>query len=98
MILNAFEPPHFTFWNTAYTAIGAAVFWGRSGRTKLKVYYLSHVFDLLQFPEGPWRRCTEFAVFIALGCLIGIGIAKPTSVPQALTAGFAWTGFIAKRG
>ena len=97
MIVNAFEVPHFTFWNTVYTAIGAAVFWCRSGRTKLKVYYLSNVFDLVQFPEGPWRRCIEFLVFIVLGCLIGIGITKPDSVPQAITAGFAWTGFLAKR-
>jgi hypothetical protein len=97
VIAHVFESPHFTFWNTAYTAIGAAVFWGRSGRTKLRVYYLSHVLDIMEFPEGRLRKCVEFAVFIVLGCLIGIGIANPGTVPQALTAGFAWTGFLAKR-
>jgi hypothetical protein len=93
-----FEPPYFTVWNTLYTAIGAAVFWGRAGRSKLKVYYLSHIFDLLEIPESKWRKSCEFMVFIILGCLIGIGITKPGTEVQALTAGFAWTGFFAKRG
>jgi hypothetical protein len=97
MIGTVFDAPYFTFWNTVYTAIGAAVFWGRNGRTKLKVYYLSHVLDLIGLPEGRVRKCIEFGIFIVLGCLIGIGIAKPGTVPQAITAGFAWTGFIAKR-
>ena len=93
-----FEVPHFTVWTTIYTAIGAAVFWGRAGRTKLKVYYLSYLFDMLRFPDGPLRQVVEFMIFIICGCLIGIGIAKPNTVAQALTAGFAWTSFVAKRG
>ena len=94
---GVFEVPHFTVWTTIYTAIGAAVFWGRTGRTKLRVYYLSYLFDMLNFPDGLFRQVIEFAVFIAFGCLIGIGIAKPSTVAQAITAGFAWTGFVAKR-
>ena len=94
---NVFQAPHFTFWTTAYTAIGAAVFWGRTGRSKLKVYYLSYLFDMLEFRDGIARQIIEFAIFIAFGCLIGIGIANPMTVAQALTAGFAWTGFLAKR-
>jgi hypothetical protein len=92
-----FEVPHFTIWNVLYTATGAAVFWGRNGRSKLKVYYLSHVFDIVKFPEGHLRQGVEFSVFIILGCLMGIGIAQPGTVPQAITAGMAWTGFLAKR-
>ena len=97
MTPSIFETPHFTFWNLVYTGIGAAVFWGRTGRTKLKIYCLSHVFDLLEMPENKWRKGLEFVVFIVMGCVIGIGIAKPNTEVQALSAGFAWTGFVAKR-
>jgi hypothetical protein len=97
MIASPFDIPQFTTWNVVYTAIGAAVFWGRNGKTKLKVYYLSHVLDLLEVPTGRWRNCAEFCIFIVLGCIVGIGIVKPGTGAQALTAGFAWTTFIAKR-
>jgi len=92
-----FEAPHFTFWNVVYTAIGAAIFWGKSGRTKLRIFCLSDVLDFLEMPDGRLRKCTEFVIFVVLGCLIGIGFVKPASVQQALTAGFAWTGVFAKR-
>jgi len=94
---GVFQVPHFTFWTVAYTAIGAAVFWGRTGRTKLRVYYLSYLFDMVKFPEGPIRQVLEFGIFMVFGVLIGIGIANPGTVAQAITAGFAWTGFVAKR-
>jgi hypothetical protein len=94
---GVFEVPHFSFWTVFYTAVGAAIFWGRTGRTKLRVYYLSYVFDMINFPEGLSRQVIEFSIFIVFGCLIGIGIAKPSTVAQALTAGFAWTSFVAKR-
>lgn len=92
-----FEVPHFTFWTVVYTAIGAAVFWGRTGRTKLKVYYLSYLFDMVKFQDGVLRQVLEFAIFMVFGVLVGIGIASPSTVAQAITAGFAWTGFVAKR-
>ncbi len=94
---EVFQAPHFTFWTTTYTALGAGFFWSRTGRTKLKVYVLSSMFDAFKVPDGPWRQLTEFVIFIIFGCLIGIGIANPTTVAQAVTAGFAWTGFVAKR-
>lgn len=97
MTPGVFDVPHFTFWNVFFTAFGAAVFWGRTGRVKLKVYYLSYLFDMIKFPEGSRRQVIEFVLFIALGCFVGIGIAKPSTVAQSLTAGFAWTSFVAKR-
>jgi hypothetical protein len=92
-----FQAPHFTVWTTVYTGLGAAFFWGRAGRTKLKVYVLSSLFDTLKVPDGRIRQGFEFALFIIFGCLIGIGITNPATVAQAVTAGFAWTGFVAKR-
>lgn len=80
-----------------YTALGAAFFWSRTGRTKLKVYVLSWLFDAFKVPDCGARQVAEFVLFIVFGCLIGIGIANPTTVAQAVTAGFAWTAFVAKR-
>lgn len=97
MTPGIFEAPHFTFWNVFFTAFGAAVFWGRAGRVKLKVYYLSYLFDMVKFEDGVKRQVVEFLIFIVFGCLIGIGIAKPSTVAQSLTGGFAWTSFVAKR-
>ena len=95
--MTPFQAPHFTFWTTTYTALGAALFWNRAGRTKLKVYVLSSLFDAFEVPDGKWRHLAEFLLFVIFGCLIGIGIASPTTVAQAVTAGFAWTGFVAKK-
>jgi hypothetical protein len=92
-----FQSPHFTVWTTVYTALGAMFFWSRTGRTRLKVYVLSWLFDALRVPDCAARQVAEFVLFIVFGCLIGIGIANPTTVAQAVTAGFAWTGFVAKR-
>jgi hypothetical protein len=91
-----FQLPHFGFWNVVFTAIGAAVFWGKWGRTKLKAYVLSDLIALL--PVGKKLQCAiEFGVFLILGCLVGIAVVQPTTPTQALTAGFGWTGLFARR-
>src|SRR5947207_14156748 len=89
-----FEPPTFTPWSVLFTATGAAVIWGKMGRTKLKAYYLSGVIRALPL-NAKLRSLIEFVVFVILGCLVGIGVAQPVNVRQALTAGFAWTSFFA---
>jgi hypothetical protein len=90
-----FEPPHFTAWNVTYTAIGAAVYWGKWGRTKLKAYVLSDWLVLLPV-DDKWRCAIELFTFVALGALIGVAIVQPLNAIQALTAGFSWTGVFAK--
>lgn len=90
-----FHVPDFTFWNVAYTAIGAAVFWGKWGRTKLKAICLSDILNLLDLKPAQ-RGALEFVIFVALGCLVGIAVVQPTNATQALTAGFGWTGLFSK--
>jgi hypothetical protein len=81
-----------------FTGLGAAIFWGRNGRKKLKVFVLSDFFDSLKFAEdNAVRIVLEFILFVAFGILIGIGAIAPTTIPQALTAGIAWTGMVSKR-
>lgn len=86
-----FKVPDFDVWQVIYTAIGVAVFWMKWGRTKLRAYALSDLIEI--FCKGKLATIMEFAVFILLGCLVGIGVAQPQNAAQALTAGFGWTGF-----
>jgi len=88
-----FQAPSFTPWNVIFTAIGVSVFWGKWGRTKLKAYVLSDLVSLIPVNDA-WRGAIEFLIFLTIGCLVGIGVAQPTSPAQALTAGLGWTGFI----
>lgn len=85
-----FDNPSFTFWNIFYTAIGATLLWGTWGRTKLKAYVFSNVLGL--FLSGRAETVVEFLVFVAVGCVVGIGVMKPVNPQQAITAGLAWTG------
>jgi hypothetical protein len=55
------------------------------------------VFDIARVPDGRLRHSLEFLVFLTMGCVIGIGITQPGTAAQAITAGMAWTGFLAKR-
>ena len=81
-----------------FTGIGSAIYWGRIGRKKLKVYVLSDVFDSLKIGEDkPFRIVSELVLFITFGILIGVGATAPTTILQALTAGVAWTGLFSKR-
>jgi hypothetical protein len=76
----------------AYTAIGAAVIWGKMGNKELRAYVLSDFVRML--PGGPnLHSVLEFLIFVILGCAVGIGVAQPVNARQALTAGIAWTSF-----
>jgi hypothetical protein len=95
---EVFQAPHFTFWTVLYTALGCAFFWGRNGRTKLKVWVLSWLFDAFKVPDNGGRQVAEFILFVTFGVLIGIPAVRPQNAIQALTAGFAWTGVVARPG
>jgi hypothetical protein len=90
-----FEAPSFTLWNVIYTAIGAAVLWSTWGRTKLKPYFLPELIRYL--PGERWHPLIEFALFIALGVVVGIGFTNPSNPRQAISAGLGWTGVFARR-
>ena len=90
-----FDMPSYTAWKVAFTAIGASVYWGLAGRTKLKPFLLP---DLLRYL--PFKRVHplfEFLVFLTVGCLVGIAFTDPINARQAITAGMGWTGVFARR-
>ena len=86
-----FVNPEFTTGNILYTAIGAAVFWGKWGRSELRAYYLSDLVAAFNLPRKT-RAALEMVIFISLGVVVGIGLTEPTTPAQALVAGLAWTG------
>jgi len=81
----------FSLRNVLFAAIGASVFWGKTGRTALRAYVLSELVDLTGV-TGKWRHAAEFLIFVILGCIVGLAVVDPRTAVQALTAGFAWTG------
>ena len=89
-----FEVPTYTDWNMFFTAIGAMILWGSWGRRKLKPFMLSGIVRL--FLKGRTATFVEFLVFIILGTIVGVAVVKPVTAAQALTAGFAWTGALAR--
>jgi hypothetical protein len=86
---------YFTLQNILYSFIGVSVFWGLKGRDRLQAYLLSDLVNLFPLKRRQ-RAALEFLIFATLGVVVGIGVATPTTVPQALTAGFAWTGAVAR--
>lgn len=92
--MHSFDVPSFDLWKVVFTAIGVAVFWAKWGRTRLKPFALSEITTLLIANKNV-RMIVEFLVFLVLGCLVGIGMMDPQSAPQAITAGFGWTGAFA---
>jgi len=86
----------FSISNVLFTAIGASVYWGINGRSKLRAYLLREVIDWLDLNPTA-RAATEFVIFVVLGCLVGIAVTQPISATQAITAGFGWTGLFARR-
>jgi hypothetical protein len=90
-----FEDPTFTVWNVIYTAAAAAILWGTWGETKLRVFGLSKIVDLIPV-SGRVREGAELLLFVLLGCIVGIGVAKPHNPAQAISAGLAWTGAFAR--
>jgi hypothetical protein len=95
--MSIFEAPFFCFWNVVYTALGAAIFWGKLGgsKQKIKAYVLSDLLEKMEIHPSI-RIVAEFVIFVTFGCLIGIGIVKPINVPQAIAAGLGWTGLLSK--
>jgi len=89
-----FETPNFNFWNVAYTAIGAMALWSSWGKTKLRPLFLSRLLRL--FLKGRICAVVEFVVFVAIGVVVGIGVVHPNNAQQAITAGLAWTGALAR--
>src|SRR5690242_16186197 len=90
-----FENTNFTFGNIAYTAIGAAVFWGKWGRTELKAYVLSDLIGLLPIKKRSIRAGVEFLTFVGVGVVVGVGLTEPVNPAQAIMAGLGWTGLFA---
>jgi hypothetical protein len=94
-VIGGFEMPSFTVWKVVFTAVGASVYWGMWGRTKLRPYLLPDILRYLPFKR--FHPMIEFLVFLTIGCLVGIGFTNPSNPQQAITAGMGWTGVFVRR-
>jgi len=86
----------FTAANLFFAAVGASVFWGINGRTKLRAFILGDIIDWFGLSEKN-RAPIEFIVFVSLACVVGVAVTQPISATQAITAGFGWTGLFARK-
>jgi hypothetical protein len=95
-VATPFVVPTYDGWAMFYTAIGAAIFWGKWGRTRLRPFLLAPIMDFCfrNKKHEKARVLIEFMIFIALGVLIGVGFAEPSNIQQAIAAGLGWTGLL----
>jgi hypothetical protein len=88
----------FQFWAHAFFAsIGAGLFYMQWGRSNLRAFQLSDFLDTFNL-EVNTRHRLELLIFVAIGTVIAMGVAKPANVQQAFSAGLGWTGLAAKPG
>ena len=94
-----------TGWLVFFTASGAAGLWFKEaaasaiqGETPpaLRIYVMSDLFDLF-LPKGELNYVLQLLLFVLFGTLFGLGVVKPTSVPQAIAAGAGWTAILSRR-
>jgi hypothetical protein len=88
----------FQFWaHVVFALLGAGLFYMQWGRDKLRAYAFSDLFDMFEIDENVRARW-EFAIFVLIGTVVAMGVAKPINVQQAFSAGLGWTGVASKPG
>jgi hypothetical protein len=86
----------FQFWSHALFAfLGAGLFYMQWGRSHLRPFALGDLLDTFNLSEK-LRYRVEMLVFVVIGTIIALGIAKPVNVSQAFSAGLGWTGVAAR--
>jgi hypothetical protein len=73
-----------------YTAMGSAALFAKLGKQKIKIWAFSELVKLIPV-SSRWHKVIEFVVFIGFGCAVGMAVADPINIRQALAAGFGWT-------
>lgn len=74
-----------------FVLAGVLLSFSRAKEGDRKIFGVSNFLE--RFISHPQRLLAAEAVaFLILGCMISIGVTNPTTIPQALAAGLAWTG------
>lgn len=74
-----------------FAFVGVAISFGRAKEADKKALGLSPLLGRFITHERG-LMIVEALVFLSLGCMISMGVTNPSTVPQALAAGLAWTG------
>lgn len=84
------------FWAHALFAfLGAGLLYMQWGRSKLRAYAFSDLLDTFDLTESVRYR-TELVIFVLVGTIVALGIARPSTMAQAFSAGLGWTGIAAR--
>ncbi len=77
-----------------YSALGAALLWTKSTILRKKALGFGDIAEIL-FPNSKnFQILIQFAAFVIIGALVGVGVASPGSPVQAITGGLAWSRII----
>jgi hypothetical protein len=82
----------FSLW--VFALVGVVVSWAKMTANQRHIYGLSAMVARFSSNER-LKSIIELVIFVTIGCLISIGVTKPTNEAQALAAGLAWTGMMA---
>jgi hypothetical protein len=78
-----------------YSICGALVLWGRLGKIQKGAYSYADVIEKI-FPSERISYIIQFVAFVLIGGLVAKTLTSPTTEPQALAAGMAWSRLVGK--
>jgi hypothetical protein len=78
-----------------YAAAGTVILWAKMKKQQRNVYCLTElIHQLVRYEHA--RAPIEITVFLFLGCLVAVGVVKPSTEAQAFFAGLGWTALASK--
>jgi len=94
MMMAEFTVPEYSLWSCLFTGFGSVIMWGRWGHTgRLRPFMMSRLLELAG-ARGRLLHMLEFFAFVGLGVFLGVGLAAPSNVQQAIAVGMGWVGML----
>ncbi len=78
-------------WLIVGALVGAILLWSKETPGRLRVYYLSDLFDHVPKLNETARYFLQLAIFLGIGTVVSLWLTNPQHVQQAFAAGLGWT-------
>ena len=78
-------------WLIVGALVGAVLLWSKETPGRLRVYYLSDLFDQVPKLNETARYFLQLSVFLGIGTVVSLLLTNPQHVQQAFAAGLGWT-------